>query len=182
MGCCLLLRGSLLPQACLGLQEPVLEGTALRARKHLESRRCTFLPAPSPPPPLAVTASPPARSPAPACVSAPMPSRTPELGRVPVRQADITNRHSQTWKQPGTRRPPEAPAPLGSAEARLIPAASRQPAGTKFPRNLVNACTQVCSVSSGSKKHGTLAPSPGPRPSLSLPSQAGQAQQPPHQA
>lgn len=32
-----------------------------------------------------------------------MPSRIPELGRVPVGQADITDRHSQTWKRLGTR-------------------------------------------------------------------------------
>lgn len=98
VGSCLLLRGSLLPWTCLGLQEPFLEGTALtRAGKPLEGAvgtsssqppttagRHSFFPIAYPSP-----------GPAPACSSTPIPSHTPGLGRVPVRQADITDRHSQ---------------------------------------------------------------------------------------
>ena len=68
-----------------------------------------------------------------------MPSRTPELGQVPVRQADITDGHGQTQKKPGTVGPAQPPAPLGCMEVGLITAGSRQPADAKIPRNLMKA-------------------------------------------
>lgn len=108
---------------------------------------------PPPPPLLTVTAFPFSPSPTAASWSTPMPSRTPELGQVPVRQADITDRHGQTQKKPGTVGTAEPPAPLGSMEVGLIPAGSRQPADTKIPRNLMKACILFCPVLSGSKRH-----------------------------
>lgn len=97
--------------------------------------------------------------PARACSSTPIPSRTPELGRVPVRQADITDRHSQTWKLVGTMEPAEPPAPLGSAGAGPIPAGRRQLVGTKFPRNLMNATHSGLPILLSSRGHSVSAPS-----------------------
>ena len=114
-------------------------GTDLKTRRHLETRRSTVLPDHPPPPLLTVTASPFSPSPAPASWGTPMPSRTPELGQVPVRQADITDGHGQTQKKPGTVGPAQPPAPLGCMEVELIPAGSRQLADAKIPRNLMKA-------------------------------------------
>lgn len=100
--------------------------------------------------------------PALACSNTTVPSRTPELGRVPVRQADITDRHSQTWKLVGTMGPAEPPAPLGSAGAGPIAAGSRQLAGTKFPRNLMNAMHSGLPILLSSRGHSVSAPFPSP--------------------
>lgn len=108
---------------------------------------------PPPPPLLTVTALPFSPSPTAASWSTPMPSCTPELGQVPVRQADITDGHGQTQKKLGTVGTAEPPAPLGCMEVGLIPAGSRQPADTKIPRNLMKACILICPVLSGSKRH-----------------------------
>lgn len=91
------------PGACYGLQQPIAEGPTLAsAQMHPERRKythsfravCPFwqawphsLPSPHP------------TKPVPACGSAPMLSCAPELGWVPIRQADITESHIQTWKQ-----------------------------------------------------------------------------------
>ena len=140
--------------AALGLPPPqaLLEGQPLklggtwRVEGPLSSQ-------PPPPPLLTVTASPFSSSPTPASWSTPMPSRTPEMGQVPVRQADITDGHSQTQKKPGTVGTAEPPAPLGCMEVGLIPAGSRQPADIKIPRNLMKACSLFCPVLSSSKRH-----------------------------
>lgn len=154
---------------CLSLQEPVSEGTVLtelgstcRVEGTLSSQppstpaaltpgRHSLFPVPCPSP-----------IPARACSSTPMPSHTPELGQVLVRQADITDRHSQTWKLVGTMGPAAPPAPLGSAGAGPIPAGSRQLAGTKFPRNLMNAMHSGLPILLSNRGHSMSAPSPKP--------------------
>lgn len=155
-----------------------------RARKHQQRRRCAFFSAsphshcPDSPQTQLLPHPLPIPQPAPACASTPMPARTPELGWVPVRQADTTGRHSQTWKLLGTMGCAKPPAPLGPAGVGSIPAGSRQPAGTKFPRNLMNAMHPGLPRLLSSRGTWCQPPLPAPAPSVRLPARHGQHSSP----
>lgn len=75
----------------------------------------------------------PSPRPVPACGRVPILSHLPELGWVPIRQADITESHSQTWKQPKQW----GSLPLGT-KAGLVSVGTRQLAHIKSPGWLVH--------------------------------------------
>lgn len=101
--------------------------------------------------------------PVPVCVSARMLPYTPELGRRPVRQADVTESHSQTWKpliQWGLQSHLFPWAPLGQGS----PAGSRQLAALSPKKS--HECHAPCSAQCPGQQ-GTPSPRPGLRDAAS---------------